>query len=58
MIKQNLIIIIVRKQKYLFLNIDSGFDGVYQIYDLNGRSVGKGKILMGENEVDTSLLQS
>ena len=40
------------------LNIDSEFDGGYQMYDLNGRYVGKGNILLGENEVDTSLLQS
>ena len=28
------------------------------MYDLNGRYVGKGTILLGKNEVDASLLQS
>ena len=28
------------------------------MYDLNGRYVGKGAILSGKNELDTSLLQS
>ena len=40
------------------LNLNSEFKGDYLLFDLNGRNVGKGDILLGENKVNTSLLQS
>ncbi|WP_282122121.1 BspA family leucine-rich repeat surface protein [Algibacter mikhailovii] len=40
------------------LHMSSELEGYYQMYDLQGRYVGKGNVLIGNNEVDTSMLQS
>jgi hypothetical protein len=40
------------------LNIESEFIGDYQVFDINSRIIGYGKILFGINKIDTSLFES
>ncbi len=44
---------VVKSAPYLLV-----FEAAYEMYDLNGRYVGKGTILLRKNKVVTSLLQS
>ncbi len=44
---------VVKSAPYLLV-----FEAAYEMYDLNGRYVGKGTILLGQNKVDASFLQT